>query len=457
MAPSLTTDDIQSPKPEDRSPSLDKTPAAPRKRGWLLPVGLLALVGLCYGVYAYVQSLSRESTDDAFVDGTVVQVSPRVSGYVTNLYIRDNQHVKKDDLLLEIDSRDLQNALDQARGALASAQARLTAAEVDVATIRKTASAAVAQEKASLERANADAQTAHTHVDYAQSMLLQSKARRLAAIAAIEQAKAAAEAADAEATRAAADQQRYEALFKAGGASASQRDQFNTAATSAAAEARAAQRKIAAAEAQLAEAEAGEQTAADAVRQAQSDYQASLARIKEQESRLAGVDVADERLARAQAEQARAAADVAQWNATVKQAELDFSYTKVRAVSDGVVTKKAVEIGNYVRAGQALLGLVSDEKWVIANFKETQLTHVKPGQETIISVDAYPGLRLKARVDSIQRGTGARFSLLPAENATGNFVKVVQRVPVKLVFDDRLPEDHPLSLGMSVIPEIHIK
>ena len=146
-----------------------------------------------------------------------------------------------------------------------------------------------------------------------------------------------------------------------------------------------------------------------------------------------------------------------QTRAAVEQAELNLSYTKIYAPEDGTVTKKAVEEGTFVQVGQALMAIVPDEVWVIANFKETQLDAIRPGQPVDIKVDAYPSKTFKGHVDSIQTGTGARFSMMPPENATGNYVKVVQRVPVKIVFDEQPDPQHPIGPGMSVEPEVRVK
>jgi membrane fusion protein (multidrug efflux system) len=152
-----------------------------------------------------------------------------------------------------------------------------------------------------------------------------------------------------------------------------------------------------------------------------------------------------------------ASADIEQAKANVLQAQLNLSYTKIYAPEDGRVTKKAVEEGTFVQVGQALLALVPQDFWVTANFKETQLAQMQVGQPVAIKVDAYPDKVFKGHVDSFQTGTGARFSLLPPENATGNYVKVVQRVPVKIVFDEQPDPQHPLGPGMSVEPEVEVK
>jgi membrane fusion protein (multidrug efflux system) len=250
---------------------------------------------------------------------------------------------------------------------------------------------------------------------------------------------------------------RYEALYKTGGITASQLDQYAAIARATAAALKAAQRRIAVAQAQAAEANAGVKTAEDMVRVAESQVKEAQAMAGEAQGRFAGVDIAEERLAGAEAQKTLASADVERLRAEVAQAELDLSYTRICAAQAGTVTKKSVEVGDYVRPGQAILGIVADEKWVVANFKESQLQHMKLGQPVSIRVDAYPGVALSGHVDSVQKGTGARFSMLPSENATGNYVKVVQRVPVKIVFDGPLPPDCPLSLGMSVVPEVEVK
>ena len=171
---------------------------------------------------------------------------------------------------------------------------------------------------------------------------------------------------------------------------------------------------------------------------------------------LAGRDISQQQYDKALLRWNTAKAQVQAAQARLQQARLKLSYTNIVAPTWGVVTQKAVEPGMFVEVGQALLAIVPPQRWVIANFKETQMTHIHPGLKVSISVDAYPGVVFHGHVDSIQQGTGARFSLLPAENATGNFIKVVQRVPVKIVFDGPLDPQKPLELGMSVVPTIDL-
>ncbi len=247
----------------------------------------------------------------------------------------------------------------------------------------------------------------------AQSRLKQASAQLTVEQAKAEQERANVLAAQAEAARAETDSKRYEAIGTSG-VSQSQIDLAATQARSTAANLTAARNKELAAEAQV------------------------------------GLD---------QASIQTAAAEVKRSEATVQQAELDLSYTQVKAQESGYVTRRTVEAGSYAQPGQALLAIVQREVWVVANFKETQLTHMRPGQPVTIHVDAYPQLKLTGHVDSIQSGAGARFSLFPPENATGNYIKVLQRVPVKIVFNDSSVSGSALALGpgMSVEPKVQVK
>lgn len=445
---------VHSPKPH--SPQAAPT-KQPRHRVVRVVLVIAILGGGGYGARRYIHNLSHEDTDNAFVEGTVVQVSPRIAGHVVKVAVKDNQHVEAGDLLVEIDPRDFETRLAGAQSTVKAAEARLRSAEVDLATVRKTAVAALDQERGAEEAAKAAVETANVRLAVAKSMQAQAKSHIVAANAAVEQAKAETEAAEAEAGRAKSDLARYDSLFKSGGITAAQLDQYATLARATAAAHRAAERRVAATEAQAAEAQEALRTTEEAIRQAESQIKESQAKAEEAKGKLAGANIADERVAKVEAEKSRAAADLDQAKAALRQAELDFSYTRVCAPRAGTVTRKSVEEGNYIRPGQMLMGLVSDEKWIVANFKETQVEYMRAGQAVTLHVDAYPHLPLTGHIDSLQRGTGARFSLLPAENATGNYVKVVQRVPVKIVFDGPLPPDITLSLGMSVVPEVKVK
>jgi membrane fusion protein (multidrug efflux system) len=267
---------------------------------------LLVLASALY----FVVRTPTASTDDAFIDAHVIPVSARVAGHVAEVLVNDNQVVKAGDRLAELDPRDFQTHVDEAKAKLSSARAETSKTQADLVR----AKALYARDEASKQD--------------------------------LEHAQAAADA---------------------------------------------------------------------------------------------------------------AAADASRTEASLRQAELDLSYTRIDAPQAGRITRKAVEAGAYVAVGQPLLALVPAEVWVVANFKETQLTRMRPGLAATIRVDAFPDVRLRGHVDSIQAGTGARFSLLPAENATGNFVKVVQRVPVKIVLDDKASGDRLLSPGMSVEADVELR
>jgi membrane fusion protein (multidrug efflux system) len=347
--------------------TVPQAPPPRKRRRWLLPAVALVLVLAVIGITLYYFKFIApyESTDDAFIEGHVTYVSPRVSGPVIRLLVRDNQEVKAGDLLFEIDPRDYETKLNQAK---------------------------------------ADAAAAQSHVE-------EAKAQITVAEATAQQRNAAVAAAEAEANRAQADLKRYQT-----------------------AEARAVSRS------QLDLAETQARSAAANLEVARSFAKAAAAQVE---------------LSRANA--ATAAAQTKQAEAAQEQAALNLSYTKVTAPKDGRVTRRTVEQGAYVETGQPMLGIVPEDVWVVANFKETQLTHMRPGQPVSIHIDAYPGREFKGKVDSLQAGTGARFSLLPPENAVGNYVKVVQRIPVKIVFDGPMDPNLDIAPGMSVEPKVTVK
>jgi membrane fusion protein (multidrug efflux system) len=341
-------------------------PPKNKKRNLYLILGIAATIfwtGVILWYIHYAQEY--ESTDDAFIDGYVTQISSRVPGEIERLLVTDNQLVKKGDVLVEIDPRDFDASLAQARAELAMAKSQLDQSHAQV----KVNEAKVAQ------------------------------------------AQAAVVAAQAEAQRAANDLQRYQSV-EAQAISKSAFDSTQAQSLSGVANVDAAKSQVQAAQAEVDLSQTGVELATAAVQQAQ---------------------------------------------AKLDQAQLNFSYTKIIAPMDARVTARTVQPGNYVQPGQALMALVPRDLWVTANFKETQLTHMHPGQSVDLVVDIYPGRKFKGHVDSLQAGSGARFSLLPPENAVGNYIKVVQRVPVKIVFDKPLPDDLDIAPGMSVDPNVKVK
>src|SRR5919108_5666607 len=437
---------------------LPQTKQALYKRPLLLAaVAALLVIAAFVGVPYYNYALSHEWTDEAFIEGHIIHISSKVAGHVAQVYVSDNQEVTQGDLLVEVDPRDYAARLAQARAALQAAIARQQAAQASVSLTHVTTEAGVQQASSGLELAQATVQTAHAQMGSARSRFEQARAQVETALALAAEARAQILAAEAVATRAEADVKRMQELARRDQISRQELDQAIATAHTTRAQLEAARKKASASEAQVAEARAAQQTAAEGLRQSESQVAEAQARIGEALGRLASAQAAPHQVEVSRAQADLASAEVEQARAAVEQAVIDLSSTAIFAPTSGRVTRRSVEAGAYVHVGQALMAIVPRDVWVVANFMETQLADMRPGQPVEITVDAYPATPFKGRVDSIQTGTGARFSLLPPENATGNFVKVVQRVPVKIVFDASPSPDRLLSPGMSVVPVVKLK
>jgi membrane fusion protein (multidrug efflux system) len=427
-----------------------------RRPVFLVVAALAVIIGLVYGLRYYAYARTHETTDDAFIDGSVVQVSPKVTGYVVRLHVKENQEVKEGDLIAELDARDFEARLDAARAALAAGAARQREAQAGVALSRASSQAGVQQASSVVRQARSGVETARAAAAAERSRIGQAGAGVATAQANVAQAQAQVAGAAAEADRANADAARYQELFAKDEVSRQRLDQAVATAQTAAANLEAARRRVAAAEAQVAEARSAESAASENARRVATQIPAAQAGVGEALGRLAQAGTGQQQVAVSQAQAETAGAGIEQLRAAVEQAELELSYTKIYAPESGRVTRKAVEEGALVQPGQPLMAVVSGDIWVTANFKETQLGDIHPGQLVEVTVDAYPGKVFKAHVESIQAGTGARFSMIPPENATGNYVKVVQRVPVRIVFDEPPDQNRMLAPGMSVTPEVKI-
>ena len=428
-----------------------------KRRGILLAASVVLLIGLVSGGRYWLYARSHESTDDAFIEGHIVQISPKVSGYVAKVYVDDNQQVKAGDLLVEIDARDYEVRLQQARAALAAARAKENEARTNVSLTRATTAANVQQAKATVHQAQTGVASSRAGAGSTQSKANQARSAISTAEANLAQAEAQVKAAEAEAIRAKADVERYQALLIKDEISQQRVDSAVATARTAEAQLEAAHQKVAAAAAQVNEMQSSEAAAADTARQSVTQVAGAQAGVAEALGRLAQANTAPQQVAVSAAQAETARANTQQLEADVAQAELELSYTKIYAPESGRVTRKSVEQGALLQIGQPLLAIVLGNVWVIANFKEDQIGRMSPGQAVEITVDAYSDKTFKGHVDSIQAGTGAQFSLLPPENATGNYVKVVQRLPVKIVFDEQPDTRHMLAPGMSVVPEVAIR
>ena len=390
-----------------------------------------AVLLLVIGAAAWVwMTANRESTDDAQVDARVTQISSRVGGTVTKVAVNDNQVVEAGAVLIELDPRDYQVAVDKARAELADAEATAVAAQNTIPITSTTAASQVTTARGGVAQAQSGVSASGKEVEAARARLTTAQAH--------------VREVEANATRAARDVERLRGLLAKDEVS---QQQFDTA--SAAADAQRA--AVESARSQVTEAEAGIRVAESRLAQAHAGEQQAHAELQ-------AAQTGPSQIAATRARASAATARVQQARATLAQAELNVQYTTVKAPARGIVSKKGINVGQVVQSGQPLLALVQiDDVWVTANFKETQLKDVRPGQRAVIEVDAYGGRTFKGKVDSIAGATGARFSLLPPENATGNFVKVVQRVPVKIVLDPGQDPDHLLRPGMSVTPTVHTK
>ncbi|MBV9572738.1 MAG: HlyD family secretion protein [Acidobacteriales bacterium] len=377
---------------------------------------ILALIVLVVaGFFLWRYWSSYESTDDAQVDGHLNPISARVAGNVAKLLVADNQYVDAGTPLVQIDPKDYQVALDRAKADYNDAQAMAQYAQVNVPITSVGASSQVADAQANVESARAGIAAAREQYQAANAQMAEAQANN---------------------EKAQSDLARYKALVDKQEISRQQYDQAVAAARASAATvesmraaASASQQQINEAQAKLAQAQAGVRTAATGPQQVAST--------------------------RSRAQSAQAQADFKK--AALEQAELNLQYTLIVAPTSGIVTNRTVEVGQNIQPGQELMKIINlDDIWVTANFKETQLRHMKVGQAATIRADA-TGKDYKGHVQSLSAASGAVSSLLPPENATGNFVKVVQRVPVKITFDQDETKDHALRPGMSVEPKVWIR
>jgi membrane fusion protein, multidrug efflux system len=392
--------------------------------------GLVILAGGAAVLLWLWITAGRESTDDAQIDAHVTQIASRVGGTVLRVHVEDNRQVKEGTVLVEIDPRDYEVAVERARAALADAEAAALAAHTEVPITSTTTRSNVATAEGGVAQANSSVAAAPKQVDAAHARVASAQAKLR------EQ--------EATAAKAARDVERLRGLLAKDEIS---QQQFDAAVAAAEASRAAAD----SAHAQVSEAEAGVLVAQSQVDQARAGERQALAALQ-------AARTAPEQMKQINAKAEVAEAQVQQARSALKQAELNLQYAVVTAPVTGVVSRKSVEIGQVVQPGQPLMAIIPLENvWVTANFKETQLKSMRPGQKAVVKVDAYGGQEFAGHVDSIAAATGARFSMLPPENATGNFVKVVQRVPVKIVLETGQDPEQKLRPGMSVVPTVYTK
>ncbi len=409
-------------KPESGNKPLPSTerdfhsrPNRTQSPGFRIAIIIALVVLVVVGFFVYRYFTSYESTDDAQVDGHINSISARITGHVTKLDIRDNQYVNAGDVLIEIDPSDYQVAYDRAKADFADAQAAAIAAGVNVPITSVNTSSQISASEADVNSARAGIQAAQQQLQAAKAQLDEAQANDV---------------------KAQNDLGRYKQLVTKQEISQQQYDQAVAAAKASSASVEAARATAQAAEQQVTQAR-GKLVQADA------NYRYANTAPKQMQITRA----------RAQA----AVAQVQRAKASLEQAQLNLQYTKVLSPVNGIVSNRTVEVGQNVAPGQELMKVINlDDVWITANFKETQLRDMRDGQRVTIEVDA-TGRKYNGKVDSIAGASGARFSLLPPENATGNYVKVVQRIPVKIDLDAGSNNDHQLRPGESVTPKVWIR
>jgi membrane fusion protein (multidrug efflux system) len=409
--PTTTAD--MGPSIVSRADTSSTTPAKPRNRA-LIVLPVLALgAGAAIGGYV-LATRGHETTDDAQIEGHVANVSPRVSGQVAKVLVKDNQHVKPGDVLVELDERDLRARDAAARADLAAAKAQLRAAQTQLDVTRTDVDSNLAVARGGMAQAAAVGGTTRAAISQAQADISAASAQRVLAGSELERSKR---------------------LFEEGALSQAQLDTRNS--------------ELDRADANLAQARAR-------LASAESNLDNSAGTLQNARGRLIAAESGSQRIdaAAAQVELGQARVDQAQ--AAYEQAELNLSYAQIRSEVTGVVSRRSVEIGQLVSPDRPLMALVAlDDTWVVANFKEDQISAMRPGARAEVTVDAFHGEKFTGHVDSLSGGTGSRFSLLPPDNASGNFTKVVQRVPVLIRLDP-----HPrfeLRPGLSAVATVSTK
>lgn len=412
-------------------PSLEPSPRKRPIKLILAVAGVGAIAAGAFGFHWWQYASSHEETDNATVAGHIHQISARVPGTVQKILIDDNQQVKAGQPLVVLDPRDYQIKLQQAQAELAAAQQKANSAQINIALSSKTAEATTTQSQGDLGKA--------------QAAIAQAQAQVAEAEAGVPQAQAQLEEAKANLQKNQADYNRYTDLYNEGAISAQQRDTALQGYKVALAQERAGEETVRQAQAKVAQSQ-------QAVATAQSSLTASQGGLQQAEAKGIQTKVS-------QSDFGTAKAAIAQAQVALRNAQLQLSYTTIQAPTDGRIGRKTVEVGQQIQAGTPLMALVGNTYWITANFKETQLEAMRPGQPVEIKLDSFPHKTFTGHVDSLSPASGAEFALLPPDNATGNFTKVVQRVPVKIVFDADSIKGYEsmITPGMSAVVSVAVK
>lgn len=435
LTPEQKTAPVVTPEADREEPiqpqEKESTPKRKRPTALILAgLGAGAVVAGSFGYHWWQYASIHQETDDATVAGNVHPISSRINGTVTNVLVNDNQEVQKGQPLVKLDPRDYQVQVQQAEASLLAAQRQALAAQANI----------------NLASGNAagNTQEAQGNVASAQAAIATAKAAVKAAQTGVPSAQAAVAEADANLQRTQADYSRYNTLYRSGAVARQQLDTARAAYQVALAQRNSAVQGVAQAQANLAQAQ-------ENVVKAQAQLAASQGGL--QQAKAGGLQT---QVNRSQYQAAQAA--IAQAQAKLNDAQLQLSYTNISAPTQGRVGRKTVQVGQQVQPGTPLMSIVDDQKWVVANFKETQLERMQPGEQAEVKLDAFPHHPFVGRVESFSPGSGATFALLPPDNATGNFTKIVQRIPVKVVLDSNSIKGYEsrITPGMSAVVSVEV-
>lgn len=395
----------------------------------IIPLVFVILLALIFTVYLYLQSTKYVSTDDAYINAHITRISPQVAGLVTRIYVSENQKVEPGDLLFEIEPYDYQFAYEAAVAKLNAAIENYKKATTNIqyTSITSTSNQSSAYSNVGRTKAN---------LDMALNQIGQS-------VSSLDVANQLVNSSSANYQLAKTDLERYKKLYKTGAVSKRDYDKAIATYKSAQADLISAKDKVINSQLAIKIAKSNTISAQKLMSQAKAEYQ--------------GASTVPQQISMSNSEKKIAKAEIEHLKANVKQALLNMSHTSVYSQQEGYVTAKSTEAGSYINVGQAILSIISSDVWVVANFKETQLEKIQVGMPVRIKIDKYPHKVFKGHVQSIQFSTGAKTSLFPPENAVGSFVKVVQRVPVKIYFDEETYPKYILAPGMSVVPEVIVK
>jgi membrane fusion protein (multidrug efflux system) len=421
--------------------------------------GIGAIVAGSFGYNWWQYASTHEETDDATVSGHIHQVSSRVNGTISEIEVNDNQLVQKGQLLVKLDPRDFETKVLQAQAALESAKRQANAAQSNISLAAETTQAKTAQAQGDVTAAAANIDAAKAAVAEAQAGIPTAQAAVAEAQAGVQSAQAQVSQADATLQRAQTDYNRYATLYQQGAIARQQLDTAKAAYEVARAQKSASVQGVQQAQAKVAQAQQGIARSQSQLAQAQQGVATAQAKLAASKGGLQQATAGGQQTQVNRAQYAAAQSAIAQSEASLKDAQLQLSYANIFAPSSGRVGRKTIEVGQRVQPGSPLMAIVESDYWVTANFKETQLENIKPGQEVEIKLDAFPHHTFKGRVDSTSPASGSQFALLPPDNATGNFTKIVQRIPVKITFEPQSIQGYEsrITPGMSAVVNVEHK